>query len=236
MTRVKDLVKAELERATTWLSTNDVVLAVGKPHGSVGRALRRLWAEKGLAKAAMHHDRYGRMQWLLEAKNVPGVPDAQPPTQTIYKKRAAKKTNRQKKSNGGAVATASTQGDLTMQIEQGVETVVAEWVAAGKKFSAHDVTKELRERVNQDKIQVDPGLAGTAHVGGRNVTKIEHDLVRDAVHMLMTSSKFDYDRAHNGTHFEYFPLPANTVAATPSTDPSAPPAADGGSYTGSSTL
>lgn len=118
-----------------------------------------------------------------------------------------------------------------MQIEQGVETVVSELVAADKKFSAHDVTKELRDRVNAGTIQVDPNLAGTAHVGGKSVTKIEHSFVKDTVHKIMTSGKFAYDRSHNGTFFEYFP-PAPITPPTTGT----PTPTSGSSYDGGSTL
>ena len=240
MTRVMDTVLQELRNATAWLSTNDLVVKTGNTHSSVGRALRRLWTADKVTKLKMKADRYGRMQWATPLNGTdPLFMYATSPTPTVY----APTGKRKKKAKQLATITpinstvANNQGALIMQIEQGVEEIVTEFVKADKKFTAHDVTKELRDRVNAGTIQVDPGLAGTAHVGGKDVTKIEHALVRDAVHSLMTSGKFPYDRSHTGQYFEYFPA----AAAPPATDPNAsssnaPPSQDGGSYDGNSTL
>lgn len=239
MTNVKGRVKEELQKATAWLSVVDMVdLVGGTPticHATVARALRKLWEESVAAKMKLPGDNHGRMQWIAMANAKLGFPDAKPVTVSAPK---VKKPRTKKTKNGSPITpinTANNQGALIMQIEQGVESIVAELVAADKKFSAHDVTKTLRDRVNTGTIQVDPGLAGTAHVGGKDVTKIEHGYVRDAVHALMTGGKYPaYDRETNGTFWEYFPQAA-AAPATPATtpDPNAPPAAP---YDGNSTL
>jgi hypothetical protein len=239
MTNVKGRVKEELQKATAWVSTTDMVGLVGGSHSSVGRALRQLWTENIADKKSIAGDRYGRKQWLHLDHAGKNFQNAAIPTKTVWVKPGPKKV-KTKKTRTQPLASITpinhSQGDLIMQIEQGVETIVGEFVAADKKFTAHDITKELRDRVNAGTIQVDPGLAGTAHVGGKDVTKIEHSFVRDAVHMLMTGNRFpNYGRAHTGTFFEYFPQAAAPPAPA-SNDPSTPPAADGGSYDGNSTL
>ncbi len=237
MTRVKDTVRAELEKAAAWLSTNDFVRIVGRPHGSVGRALRRLWTEDVAAKTKMVGDRYGRMEWatVANAKD-PNFAHAQPPKGTVYQKKS-KKT---KKSTGGSATVVggfgtASQGDLIVQFEQGVETIVAELVAAEKTFSAHDITVELRDRVNAGTIQIDSNLAGTVQVAGKTVPKVEHSFIRDAVKALMRGNRFpDYTtQANPAGYIEYLPI-AKSAGQTP--DPVAPDPVDGTTYDGGSTL
>ena len=69
MTNVKGRVTDELKKATTWLSTNDLVGLLSLSHSSVGRALRRLWDKDVVRKEKMVGDRYGRMQWIHADKD-----------------------------------------------------------------------------------------------------------------------------------------------------------------------
>lgn len=241
----KSRVKAELERATTWLSTTDLVTLLGGTRSSVGRALRYLYAEAFVNKKELPGCRRVTMQWLYAKYAGRHYPDATP--QWSSKPVVIKARPMQGKAiiastpntQPNAFAQLWKQGDLQMQIEQGIETVAAEWVAAEKTFTAHDITEELRKRVNDGSIQLDPGLAGTAHVGGKDVTRVEHIFVREGVRKLMGSNRFpDYTRQHNPAGFnEYLPI-AKSASSTPATpDPTgATPAADGSSYDGSSTL
>ncbi len=239
MTRVMDTVLQELRTATAWLSTNDLVALTGKSHPSVGRALRRLWYWDKVDKKKMSGDRFGRMQWATPQNGVDqSFPEADPPTSTVYVKKSSQQHAKRTRHNGSLATitpiSSANQGDLIMQIEQGVEAIVSKLVQDQIKFSAHDITAELRKQVNDGTIQVDPGLAGTVFVQslGKAVTKIEHPIVRDAVHALMTSGKYDYDRTHNGDFFEYSPKapdPASTGSAPAAPTSSTP-------YDGSSTL
>ena len=123
-----------------------------------------------------------------------------------------------------------------------IEVTVNKLIADKKTFSAHDVTKALREEVNAGlNATLDQGETGSVHVNGVDVPKISHDYVRDAVHELFHTGKMTgYDRNHSGSHWEYAPAvvaPPVPVLGTP-VDPSTstPPASSGGSYDGSPTL
>jgi len=254
MTRVKGNVLDELNHADRWLTTTEVMKRLEGviPHctrSSVGRALRRLQSAGLAVRKWIPGDQCGNRQWATTANSADAnFPEAKPTFRVkLAPVKRVKKTTKQPRLRlvktiqvvNAVVQNNTNQGDLIMQIEQGVEAIVAEWVAADKKFSAHDVTKELRDRVNAGTLQVDPGVAGTVQVGGQTVTRVEHKFVRDAVHTLMVTGSFNYDRAHNGDFFEYFPKPAVVAAPPaidPANDPSTPPTTDGGTYDGSSTL
>jgi hypothetical protein len=222
MTRVKDTVKNHLEYATAWLSTNDVAAQLKISGSSAGRALRRLRADGVVANKKLANDRFGRMQWISTLHLNSNFSDATTPTNILYVRKTA--------------ATPKTKqltlpaGDLKMQIKMAVDVIVTEWVKANKAFSAHDVTVELRHRVNSGALQVDPGLAGTAKVGGKDVTNIEHAIVKEIVEQMWSDKDFLADRKHNGTYFTYDPN-----ISPPSASP-APAADDGTNYDGNSTL
>jgi hypothetical protein len=229
MRGTKEKVKVELERATAWLSTTTLVTLLGGTRSSVGRALRYLYAENLVHKKVIPGSKRVTMQWILSKYAGRHYPDATP----VWTMKAVVPAT--------ILSTNFTNptGDLQMQIEQGVDTVVTEWVTAEKKFSAHDVTEELRKRVNDGSIQLDPGLAGTAYVGGKDVTKVEHKFIKEAVSKLMGSNRFpDYVREHNPAGFyEYLPIAQSAGSAPAAVDPAGtPPAASGSSYDGSSTL
>lgn len=231
--RKKD-VEAELKSATAWLTTRDLANHMLSKPSSVGRSLRRLFYEGKVLKEKLAGDRYGRMQWIHVDNAGVGMSfgRAASPNLTIVSLQAKPVTH-----------TVPNIGGIIMQIEQGVDTIITEWVGAGRRFSAHEVTKELRNRANSGALQIDPGISGTISIGGKDVTKIEHNLVKEATHRAMLSGKFDsYDREHDGTHFEYFPVstsPALVDKTNPSGDQTQPDQAalaTGNDYDGSSTL
>lgn len=237
MTRVMDTIKQELEKATTWLSTNDVMQVTGRSRGSVGRALRRLADRQEVTKKVIALARPRHMQWATPRNAAdPLFLYAVAPGMPSKLKKTSKATKSQRVPQLHIIPSNSTQGGLIMQIEQGVETIVSKLVQDQIKFSAHDVTAELRKQVNDGTLQVDPGLAGEVFVQSLNkkVTKIEHPIVRDAVHQLMTSGKYDYDRVHNGSFFEYAPKADDSDPTNPGT-PQTPPVSSA-PYDGSSSL
>lgn len=114
------------------------------------------------------------------------------------------------------------------------DLVTQEFIPAQKKFSAHDVTKRLREKVlahakalsnNLFSITVvEPDEVGTVFVHGIKTAKVEHEDVKAIVHELYQVQAFaDFGRAHVGTHWEY-DLVANLQAApTATSSPTTPP-------------
>lgn len=238
MSRVVDLVIWELEKSTAWATTTEVCerLKLGRP--SVGRALRRLEARDEVTKLKVLGDEMGNMEWAIPSK-LP-LPHATP--QVRPKKLGKTRRVHMKYPVQMLSINLTNQGDLQMQIEQGVEAIVVEWAAAEKTFSAHDVTEELRVRVNAGTVKLDPGLAGTVHVNSQDVTKVEHPLVAGAVRQLMAGNRFpDYIKEHNpGGFYEYKAIAKSaglpTVAPDPAGGSGTPPASSDSSYDGSSTL
>lgn len=124
--------------------------------------------------------------------------------------------------------------------EKAVEDVVTEMVSAKKTFSAHDVTKTLREKVNADQITVDTAETGVVHVAGKAVARIDHDTVKDVLSNLWddkANKMVNYDRTFNGTYMEFAPgAPLTTGVVAPDPDPATTAAVSGSSYDGSSTI
>lgn len=231
-----------LDEAKTWLSTTQVVSLIGGgTRPSVGRALRRLYYKNKITKALIPGDELGNMQWVSLGNLSKNFADAPP----SFRQKRAKKPKLVLISGSpmGGKQFFASQGGHAMQVEQGVEQIITEWVAADKRFSAYDVTQELRTRANAGTAQVDPGSSGTVSVGGKTVPYIDHGLVNLTVRLLMGGGKFPtYTRQHTGVYFEYLPssqaiTTANSAPADPSSDPTGtPPSADGSSYDGTPSL
>jgi hypothetical protein len=238
MRRVMDLVLGELALASAWMTTTEICEKMSRKRGSVGRALRRLEARDSITKLKVLGDEMGNMEWAIPSK-LP-LPHAAPKVRP--KKLGKTRRVHMKHPVQMLSINLTNQGDLQMHIETGAEAIVVEWVAAEKTFSAHDVTEELRKRVNDGAAQLDPALAGTTHVGGKDVTKVEHTFVKAAVTKLMSGNRFpDYVREHNpGGFYEYKPIAKSAGLPATAPDPAGssgtPPAASGSSYDGSSTL
>jgi hypothetical protein len=224
----------ELKKASRWMTTIELTELLNKKHSSVGRALRHLWARSSAVRVRIPDYAAGYIsEWATVTNSVdanfPHAP--QRPAKPRPKKAKVPKL-RVVASNPNLNTTS--QGDLTMQIEQAVETVLKEWIPAEKKFSAHDVTREIRSRVNAGTITIDPALAGTAGTTTGPVTNIKHDLVRDAVHHQMTGVvTYTQDFNQAGNFFEYVPT---KPVADPNTGTPPTPSTNGSTYDGSSTL
>ena len=112
-----------------------------------------------------------------------------------------------------------------------IESTVKCFIDTKTKFSAYDVTKDLRSKVSDDAISIDVAETGTVHVGGKDVAKIDHEIVKEAVHDIFHSGEMvGYDRVHNGTHWEY------SEAVDPVSVPDDDAPADKDDYDGSPSL
>lgn len=123
---------------------------------------------------------------------------------------------------------------LCKEIENSVKVLVA----AKAQFSAYDVTKDLRLKVANGGISIDTAETGTVHVGGEDVAKIDHEIVKEAVHDIFSSGEMgdEYGRSHNGNYWEYAEMPDDPPDDDDSDDDNAPSATDGDDYDGSSSL
>ena len=118
-----------------------------------------------------------------------------------------------------------------------VETSVKALVAAKTKFSAYDVTKDLRSKVADGTVSIDITETGTVHVSGKDVAKIDHEVIKECVHDIFNSDEMDgYDRTHNGTHFEYHEKEEDEDDGDDDSTDDAPSTTDGDDYDGSSSL
>jgi hypothetical protein len=114
-----------------------------------------------------------------------------------------------------------------------IETTVKCYVGTKTKFSAHDVTNDLRTRVADGSANVDTAETGTVHVGGKDVAKIDHEIVKEAVHDIFHSGEMEwYNRTHNGSHWEYSEA-VDPVSVSDDDDPADAPKDD---YDGSPSL
>jgi hypothetical protein len=175
-------------------------------------------------------DRYGRREWKLTPVGLQLSINGTPPAKI--------KIPTGSKGSQGRQATMCIDPNKT-SLNAAIESVVLGLMTDSKTFSAHDVTKELRERVSKGSVPLDLAETGTVHIHGVDVAKVEHDYVRDATHELFHQGKMTgYVRNHNGNYWTYAPAPAASPdpdPATPDPSPSTPPVASG-SYDGSSTL
>ncbi len=122
-----------------------------------------------------------------------------------------------------------------------VEISVEALVMAKTKFSAYDVTKDLRSKVADGTVSIDITETGTVHVGGKDVAKIDHDIIKECVHDIFNSDEMDgYDRSHNGSYFEYHEKEEDEDGDEDDGDDDstddAPSTTDGSDYDGSSAL
>ena len=132
-----------------------------------------------------------------------------------------------------------------------IDDHVAKRIAAKEEFSAFDITKALREEVNGGSSTIDSSETDTVYVGGKSVAKIDHEIVKEAVHDLYKRDEMTgYDRSFNGSHFIYAESADEPIGdsdpddsdSDPDDSPdvnatvAVPPGASGTDYDGSSSL
>jgi len=208
---------------------------------SLSRMLRKGYVE-GRKRVG---DRYGRREWKLTPVGLQLSVNGTPPAKIKIagagtctgrmSSSAPNMSNYPKTASGGRMCIDPSKTTLNAAIS----SVVADLITTGKTFSAHDVTKELRERVAKASVPIDIAETGTVHIHGVDVAKVEHDYVRDAVHELFHQGLMQgYVRNHNGNYWTYAPAPAASPDPDPATSdpsPSTPPTSSS-PYDGSSTL
>jgi len=183
---------------------------------TISRAMRKLF-ERGLVtrKPQDPTKPNGPKLWtaIPTANQSTTSRTTKPTTQTVAAKSSGKVTVMCLPQNKPTLVTATLQ------------TISELMGLSAKKFSAHDVTKHLREMVNDGKINVDHTESGTVHVHGKTVARIEHEDVKAIVHEYFHSGKMDgWTREMVNGHWEYNELPAQ--AATPPPVVLVVPAAD----------
>lgn len=77
-----------------------------------------------------------------------------------------------------------------------VQCIVDEFGEASKRFSAYDITQELRRRVNEETAEI--SNIPYEHVDGRYTQKIEHNDVRNEIFKLHHDGKLDRFQGGNG--------------------------------------
>jgi len=111
-----------------------------------------------------------------------------------------------------------------------VKLVIDDFITNQITFSVHDVTKEVRNRVNVDpNVITDKQLTDVP--SGQTIIKtilVCHNEVRDIVYSFLPEiDMLGYVREHNGSYWEF--KPANTTVPTPTI-------ANNGAYNGVSSF
>lgn len=93
-----------------------------------------------------------------------------------------------------------------MNLQDAIENVINDFMKGDKEFSAHDITVELRERVNAKTLIVDGvgTVKVTASGGSVDASRIVHNDVRDIVVDMFQSNKLTgYTRTNTGSFWLY---------------------------------
>lgn len=226
---IQSRIEDTLATKTSWVYVADLAEELQLDKKSVGGALRKLFAkDKTIRKVTVG---VGPRLWALKSVYDSNQSLTIPPPPA--KKQATKKTSPRKRATIMCLPNKPT-------LVTAVTTVVNELMAAKKKFSAHDVTKEVRERASKSTITLDVNESGNVFHNGASVPRVQHDDVKEVVaHLFSTGEMSGYARLFNGTYMEYAEAvatandPSNNQA---SQDPVVPAVVDGGSYDGSSTI
>lgn len=239
-TATRDMIRLKLETADKWTCISDLHMSTNLHPDTISRILR---SNRDVFKSEIvPNDRFRRKQWAFHTKDTTNWDNAVPV-------KLASKTRRRRQLPLPVIQGASSMclpasTAAKPSLVQAVTELVLKEFLAGTKFSAHDVTKRVRELANQSTTTINPAETGTVHVKGQAVPRIEHEDVKNIVHELFhTGQMVGYGRHYNGSYWDYdlvANLPASTGAATvavPSTTPDpVPTVADGSSYDGSSTI
>jgi hypothetical protein len=88
-----------------------------------------------------------------------------------------------------------------MKFSTAVLVAVRDVAAAQPKFSVHDITKALRESVNQGDVAFSDRT--TEDVNGVDTFRVAHDEVKEYFNDLVGSGVLNLNKRHNGNYFEY---------------------------------
>lgn len=227
-----DLINGELSKATQWMTANEIAEIIRKSPSTVRKWLRHgaIAGPQSLNFSPTYKfeknpdDRHGRRQWALAAADTKGWANAPVPTSSSKKQKKAASGSpaaaTQHAMYGGLILMCSPLNKPTL-IKAVGDLLVSEYVTSGKKFTAHDVTKRLRELVFEQVKKIDdeckatgnrisyvPLVAsqetGVVHVKGLQVAKVEHEDVKNIVHDIFNAGGMvGIGRIHRGSFWEY---------------------------------
>lgn len=253
-----DMIQLKLETADKWTCVSDLYASTNLNPGTIARILRS--HPELFVSMRIPGDRYHRKQWAFHKKDTTNWGNAVPVKLTHPKKRKqlslpVSASSVSTPSYGGVTMCLSASAASKPSLVKAVgDLVTLEFIPAQKKFSAHDVTKRLREIVSQaTSTTIDPSETGTVFIKSANkaVPKIVHEDVRDIVHEVFNQGLMNgYGRQMNSGGFMEYDLLSNLQTSSgpvtvtnpvpdPSTatpDPTPTPTADGSTYDGSSTI
>ena len=272
-----NLLQKALDPAFRWMSAAELAVEIGR---SVSTVRRRLRSDPAVFKSEkIVGDRHGQHQWALASADTTGWTNAQPPAAfsgqlqgTVTGRISCKTQNLSASPRSKQPATYQGMNlmcsptDKPSLIKAVGDLLVNEFVTAGKKFSAYDVTKRLRnielERAKNatrnmplpmpSLSPIDRAETGSVYVVGYKIPKIEHEDVRNIVHdiynaggmpnlgRIQVSNYWEYDVKANIDALiaasQATPGPVPVVPLTPSPDPVPDNGVSGSSYDGSSTV
>lgn len=173
--------------------------------GTISRALRALHAKGLVTKTPQDPARpTGTKLWMAVQPIQTNLPLTQAPTPTMSSKG----------SSGKVISMCLPQNKPTL-VTATIQTI-EEMVVAKQPFSAHDVTKKLRDLVKDGKATVDHTETGTVHAYGKTIARIEHEDVRGIVHeYFLTGKMLGWTRVMDGDHWIYKEGMHTAVAVPP---------------------
>ncbi len=101
-----------------------------------------------------------------------------------------------------------------------VLNTMANFVSTGTSFSAHDITKELRNQVNANNLRLTD--LDEEMVGGVTTQRIDHDKVRTQVREVYESNVLPLDRDFGRGFMLYVPRSASPAISNPTPSLSVP--------------
>lgn len=224
-------VEDSLKSKVAWTFAADIATELQLDKKVVSSTLRKLYAkDKAVRKIlAGYNSRLWAHQDNFNKGTLPTPPLPLPPLKAAPKKKKA--------TSASAAVANQTSGTRNRSMclpnkptfVQAVTDIVNEKVASQASFSAHDITKALRDKVADPSsgVVIDVSETGNVFVGGVSVIRVSHDDVKEVVaHLFNTGALAGYDRSFNGTYLEY--TKQNVVPAvdpsTPDPDPDPAPA------------
>lgn len=244
-----NLLQKALDPAFRWMSAAELAVEIGR---SVSTVRRRLRSDPAVFKSEkIVGDRHGQHQWALASADTTGWANAQPPAAfsgqiqgTVTGRISCKTPNLSAPPRSKQPATYQGMNlmcsptDKPSLIKAVGDLLVNEFVTAGKKFSAYDVTKRLRA-IELDRAKnasrntplpysfkttpVDRAETGDTFVSGYKVPKIEHEDVRNIVHDIYNAGGMpNLGRIQVSNYWEY-DTKANIDALVAASQPQSAP-------------
>lgn len=205
---ISKLINSTLRQATKWLSVSDIGILTTSSRSTVRKCLNRNLAL--YQSMRIPGDRHGANQWAVAGADTTGWADADPSPFTPKQINKTRTTNLPPRSVQLAIyrgmSLMCAPANKSSLIKAVGDLLVNEFVTSGKKFSAYDITKRLREMVLEEAqkqadqmsklppgyrqtftVLLDLNEQGTVHVQGLKVAKVEHEDVKAIVHDIFNA-------------------------------------------------